>query len=197
MRRAHAPDPAPRARVPDIIAAIKDGYARLSRAEQPWLTPCWPMCRPPSTRRTVNSPSVPASRNPPSPRFCRSIGCDGVRDFKLNSPAHSSWANSTLPPRTPPRADTATLPPWWLSVFGEARAALDALRIPAVTPALQDAADHLARARRVAAFGLGGSSSALAEETQYRLFRYGIGITALKDPWVARMQPPPCGRATS
>jgi RpiR family carbohydrate utilization transcriptional regulator len=39
----------------------------------------------------------------------------------------------------------------------------------------------------VSVFGLGGSSSALAPETQYRLFRYGVVVTAHSDPYVMRM----------
>ena len=36
-------------------------------------------------------------------------------------------------------------------------------------------------------FGLGGSSSALALETQYRLFRYGVVVAAHSDPYIMRM----------
>jgi DNA-binding MurR/RpiR family transcriptional regulator len=39
----------------------------------------------------------------------------------------------------------------------------------------------------VAVFGLGGSSSALAQETQYRLFRYGVAVSAHSDPYLMRM----------
>ena len=33
-------------------------------------------------------------------------------------------------------------------------------------------------------FGLGGSSTALAQETQYQLFRYGITVSAHSDPYI-------------
>jgi len=36
-------------------------------------------------------------------------------------------------------------------------------------------------------FGLGGSSAALAQETEYRLFRYGVVVTAHSDPYLMRM----------
>lgn len=193
MRRSAA-SPAPddlaaaRARVPDIIAAIKDGYARLSRAEQAVADAVLA-----DVQAAVDAPNGELARRagvsqPTVTRFCRSIGCDGVRDFKLQLARSLVVGDLYLAPAAPPaRADAADLPPWWLSVFGEARAALSAVEHQLSPADLQQAAAHLARAGRVAAFGMGGSSSALAEETQYRLFRYGIGITALKDPWLARM----------
>jgi DNA-binding MurR/RpiR family transcriptional regulator len=49
------------------------------------------------------------------------------------------------------------------------------------------AAERLASATRVVTLGLGGSSSTLAEEAQVRLFRLGLPVTALRDPYVARM----------
>ena len=36
-------------------------------------------------------------------------------------------------------------------------------------------------------FGLGGSSTALAQETQNRLFRYGVVVSAHSDPYVMKM----------
>ncbi|TJW71518.1 MAG: MurR/RpiR family transcriptional regulator, partial [Mesorhizobium sp.] len=52
---------------------------------------------------------------------------------------------------------------------------------------LVKAAELIAKARQVTVFGLGGSSSALAQETQYRLFRYGITVSAQCDPYLMRM----------
>ena len=36
-------------------------------------------------------------------------------------------------------------------------------------------------------FGVGGGSTALAQDTQYRLFRYGINVTAYSDTYLMRM----------
>ena len=44
-----------------------------------------------------------------------------------------------------------------------------------------------AGARRVLVFGRGGSPPALARETQNRLFRYGIVVSAHPDPYVMKM----------
>jgi DNA-binding MurR/RpiR family transcriptional regulator len=191
MRRAEHADhnPPQQTRVRDIIAAIKDGHASLTRAEKAVADAVLA-----DVQAAVDAPNGELARRagvsqPTVTRFCRSIGCDGVRDFKLQLARSLVVGELYLAPTAPPkRADGPERPPWWLSVFGEARAALSAVETQLTPDDLQRAADLLARAGRVVVFGLGGSSAALAEETQYRLFRYGVGITALKDPWIARMQ---------
>jgi DNA-binding MurR/RpiR family transcriptional regulator len=79
-------------------------------------------------------------------------------------------------------------------VLAEAHAALLAVERQLDPALLMRAASVLAGAGggRVFTLGLGGSSSALAEETQNRLFRYGLGVTALKDPYLARMMVATC-----
>ena len=63
-----------------------------------------------------------------------------------------------------------------------------AIRASGVSPWLAGlAVAALQLASLFAVFGLGGSSSALAQETQYRLFRYGVVVSAHSDPYVMRM----------
>ena len=45
----------------------------------------------------------------------------------------------------------------------------------------------MASAHQVLVFGLGGSSTVLAQETQNRLFRYGVVVSAHSDPYVMKM----------
>jgi hypothetical protein len=49
-----------------------------------------------------------------------------------------------------------------------------------------DAAEWIP-AFEVLVFGLGGSSTALVQETQNRLFRYGVVVSAHSDPYVMKM----------
>ena len=72
-------------------------------------------------------------------------------------------------------------------MFGEARNALNIVERQIDPGDVVKAADLIASAHQVAVFGLGGSSSALAQETQYRLFRYGVVVSAHSDPYVMRM----------
>ncbi|MGO4838749.1 MurR/RpiR family transcriptional regulator, partial [Rhizobiaceae sp. 2RAB30] len=118
-------------------------------------------------------------------RFCRAIGCEGVRDFKLKL-AQSLVVGQLYLSKTPtPGPDNGM--PFWGAVFGEARRALEEAERQLDPVELAKAAELIATARQVTVFGLGGSSSALAQETQYRLFRYGVTVSAHSDPYLMRM----------
>jgi DNA-binding MurR/RpiR family transcriptional regulator len=170
-----------------VIARIKDGYPALRPAEQ-------------AVADTVLSAvqwAVEASNaeiairagvsQPTVTRFCRAIGCDGVRDFKLQLARSLVVGDLYLSPEAaPPPSDTA-LPPFWSSILSEARAALREVERQLDPALLETAAIAVAGARQVVTLGMGGSSAALAEEAGHRLFRYGVTVTALTDPYRARM----------
>ncbi|WP_421723144.1 MurR/RpiR family transcriptional regulator [Bauldia sp.] len=120
-------------------------------------------------------------------RFSRAMGCDGVRDFKLKL-AQSLIVGSMYlrePPRLPeaPNADL----PFADMVFHHARAALDHAETQLDSDRIREAIDVIADARRVIVFGVGGGSTSLAQDTQYRLFRYGVDVTAYSDVYLMRM----------
>jgi hypothetical protein len=87
--------------VPDIIARIKDGYPDLRPAEQSVADAVLSDVQGAvdasnaeiATRAGVSQPTVT--------RFCRAIGCEGVRDFKLQLARW--WWESCIWPPTPPR----------------------------------------------------------------------------------------------
>lgn len=175
-------------RLHDIIARIKDCYPSLSRAEQSVadavlsdvLAAVDASNAELALRAGVSQPSVT--------RFCRSIGCEGVRDFKLQLARSLVVGEIFLAADNPlPAAGPGAMPPFWASVMGEARLALREVERQLDPALVLAAASILAPARRVLVLGVGGSSSALAEETQNRLFRYGVPVTACKDPYLARM----------
>lgn len=181
--------------VPDIIARIKDGYPDLRPAEQSVADAVLSDVQGAvdasnaeiATRAGVSQPTVT--------RFCRAIGCEGVRDFKLQLARSLVVGELYLAAdATPPAPPDAALPPYWGAVLAEAHAALLAVERQLDPALLMQAAAILAQSGggRVYTLGLGGSSSALAEETQNRLFRYGLGVTALKDPYLARMMVATC-----
>jgi RpiR family transcriptional regulator, carbohydrate utilization regulator len=191
MRRAEqavSPSDTGPVRLHDIIARIKDCYPDLSRAEQSVADAVLSDVQAAvdasnaelAIRAGVSQPSVT--------RFCRSIGCEGVRDFKLQLARSLVVGEIFLAADNPlPTAEPGATPPFWASVLGEARLALREVERQLDPALVLAAAAILAPARRVLVLGLGGSSSALAEETQNRLFRYGVPVTACKDPYLARM----------
>lgn len=172
--------------LPDILSQIKDSYRELRPAE----------------RRVADivladvSFSVDASNaeiarraevsEPTVTRFCRAIGCDGVRDFKLKLAQSVVVGRLYLGGAQPPEP-AGNGSPLWNVVFGEARSALSAVERSIDPEDVLKAAELAATARQVLVFGLGGSSSALAQETQNRLFRYGVVVSAYSDPYLMKM----------
>jgi len=121
-------------------------------------------------------------------RFCRTIGCRGVRDFKLRL-AQSLVVGTAYfqqPPRIADNGSEAVLP-YWSSVLHQAREAINEVDRQLDPQHVRTAVDMLAAARRVMVFGVGGGSTSIAQDTQYRLFRYGISVTAYSDGQLMRM----------
>jgi DNA-binding MurR/RpiR family transcriptional regulator len=180
-------DTGPAAQIPDILSQIKDSYDELRPAE----------------RRVADvvladvafavdaSNAVIAQRadvsEPTVTRFCRAIGCEGVRDFKLKLAQSVIVGQLYLSVNRGAPQATPDPSPLWDVVLGEAHKALDAVQRQLDPRAVVRAAELIASARLVVVFGVGGSSAALAEETRNRLFRYGVVVSAHSDPYEMRM----------
>jgi DNA-binding MurR/RpiR family transcriptional regulator len=110
-------------------------------------------------------------------RFCRTIGCEGLRDLKLKVMSSMRVGVRYLEPVTPP----ATLEEVRQRVVMRAqRAILEAQRTVDATM-LERAIELLTRSRMIYAFGSGGVSSWLIEEVHNRLFRLGLRISTSND----------------
>jgi DNA-binding MurR/RpiR family transcriptional regulator len=110
-------------------------------------------------------------------RFCRTIGCEGLRDLKLKVMSSMRVGARYLEPATPP----ATLEEVRQRVIMRAqRAILEAQRTIDATM-LERTIDLLTRSRMIYAFGSGGVSSWLIEEIHNRLFRLGLRISTSND----------------
>lgn len=172
--------------IPDILSQIKDSYAELRPAERRVADVVLA-----DVAFSVDASNAEIARRadvsePTVTRFCRAIGCEGVRDFKLKLAQSVVVGRMYLnASQVPPPAENGS--PMWNVVFGEARNALNAVERQIDPRDVIRAAELVASAHQVTVFGLGGSSSALAQETQNRLFRYGIMVTAHSDPYVMRM----------
>lgn len=118
-------------------------------------------------------------------RFCRALGCAGVREFKLGLAQVRAIGGLYMFPE--PHARDADARRIVSSVFDSAISALERVRDAADMDAIGIAGRALAGARQVAAFGSGGVSSLAAVEMQTRLFRYGIPVAAHIDGQMQRM----------
>lgn len=177
-------EPYPR-RIPDIISLVRDSYGDLRPAERRVADVVLD-----DVKFAVDASNAALAlragvSEPTVTRFCRAIGCEGVRDFKLKL-AQSLVVGALYLERPKAPSDDNGIP-FWAAVFGEAHHALQEVERQVDPTDLQKAAELVASARQVVVFGLGGSASALAQETEYRLFRYGIAVTAHCDPYLMRM----------
>lgn len=175
-----------RTRLPDIIGVIKDRYPELSPSEQSVADAVLSDVREAVRASNADIATRAGVSQPTVTRFCRSIGCEGVRDFKLQLAQSLAVGEAFLAP-VQPEIPAGELPPFWTSVLGEARAALREVERQVSPEDVLKAAEALATAGRVATFGVGGSSASLALEAQVRLFRYGLAVDACREPYIARM----------
>ncbi len=173
--------------VPDILAIIKDSYSELRPAERRVADVVLE-----DVTFAVDAPNDEIARRaetsePTVTRFCRAIGCDGLRDFKLKLAQSTVVGRLYLDAPQPKQRGPENRSPLWREVFAEARAALATVENTLAVPDILKAAELIAKARQVMTFGFGGSSTALAQELQNRLFRYGVVVHAHADPYVLKM----------
>ena len=113
-------------------------------------------------------------------RFCRSLGCDGLHDFKLKLSGTLN-GESTIS-FTQVESDD-TIGSIGEKVLGNTANALLSLREEISTKSLEKAIQVLKNARRVDVFAL-GSSSSVADDAQYKLIRSGINASARTDSYM-------------
>lgn len=119
-------------------------------------------------------------------RFCRSLGCDGLRDFKFYLAQAMAIGAQYLTPE--PLSRDVREQRLAASVSD---AAIDAIKRMADSidmRVITEIGERLASAEQVLAFGSGGISSMMATETENRLFRLGISVTSHTDGQMQRMR---------
>lgn len=117
-------------------------------------------------------------------RFCRTIGCDGFRDFQIRLAQSVAVSLQYLGGPNGDRSESGQLVTQVFSTLVDtltlARAQLDGQLI-------EQATDVLANANRIAFFGVGGGSANVAREGANRFFRLGIPSEAHSDGYLQRM----------
>lgn len=126
-----------------------------------------------AARAEVSEPTVT--------RFCRSLGCEGTRDFKLKLAQGVAVGGVFLAPGTPGGERVPAL------VADAAAAAIARVRAGIDMGAVHAIAEGVTQARQVLIIGSGGTSSMMAAELQNRLFRFRINAVAHADGQMQRM----------
>src|SRR5881396_769543 len=108
--------------IPDILSQIKDSYRELRPAERRVADVVLS-----DVTFSVDASNAEIARRadvsePTVTRFCRAIGCVGVRDFKLKLAQSVVVGRLYLITAQPP-VPTENGSPLWNTVFGEARSA--------------------------------------------------------------------------
>lgn len=151
-------------RVASMILADLDGASRSSIAEL-------------AEGAYVSEPTVT--------RFCRALGCTGMRDFKYRLAQSLAIGAEYLKPQKPPVI--ASGGHIVTSVIDDILVAVEAVRSQVDTTIVKEAAKRIAGARSILAFGSGGTSSMCATELHARLFRLGLSVIAHADGQMQRM----------
>lgn len=127
-------------------------------------------------------------------RFCRAVGCEGFKDLKFRliqelalTQARSDQASRATHATGAPSPSASGKVPDDDPVFDTIIEALTRTRDTLVHQDLVSAARAVAKAGRVAVYGIGGSSATLAAEAHVRLFRFNIPIMVFTDGYTQRM----------
>ncbi|WP_428651459.1 MurR/RpiR family transcriptional regulator [Roseibium sp.] len=119
-------------------------------------------------------------------RFCRTLGCDGFREFKLRlaqNLAVSLQYISETPASELVTSDTAID-----RVLGALYATANVMRKQVDPAVIDEAVSWLAASRQLLVAGIGGGSSMVAQEAANRFFRLGIPSVALNDSYLLQMR---------
>jgi RpiR family transcriptional regulator, carbohydrate utilization regulator len=118
-------------------------------------------------------------------RFAKAVGCHDVRELKLRL-AQAAAVGQRFLKREPDAGDAA---PDSLAarIFDEVQTTLAQNQGALRAAPIAQAADALAQAAMIYVFGMGGGSTALADEMRFRLVRLGRPVASYQDGLLQRM----------
>jgi RpiR family carbohydrate utilization transcriptional regulator len=168
----------PRGPAADLIVAMRERAATLSLAHQQVAAA---MLEDPefALHANVDALARRANVSPPTiTRFCRALGCAGLREFKLRLAQNLAVGKSMLHRAVVPGDDMQTVTH---KVLQSAVSALANLERHVDPQELERAAAGIAKARRVDCYGVGNVSMFMASDAQARFARLGITSGAYFD----------------
>ncbi|MCG7621766.1 MurR/RpiR family transcriptional regulator [Epibacterium sp. Ofav1-8] len=119
-------------------------------------------------------------------RFCRSMGCDGFREFKLRLAQNLAVSLQYLAPsqRDVSEGGAGAVD----QVLGALYATVNVMRQQIVPERLDAAVQALTEAGQIVVAGVGGGSTMVAQEAANRMFRLGIPAVAVSDSYLLQMR---------
>ena len=161
-----------------LLERIRQAQTELSPAERRVANLV--LSRP---RSILNDPIVEIARaadvsQPTVVRFCRTLGCEGLSDFKLRL---ASSLTGTIPvTHTQVTNDDSTLE-LGDKVLGNTASAILQMRDQLNRKNIDQAIDALFKARRIEFFAV-GNYGIVAEDAQYKFLRFGLPTSANTEP---------------
>ncbi len=162
----------------DLIASMRERAPALSPAHRQVAAA---MLEDPEAvlHANVDALARRAGVSPPTIiRFCRALGCAGLREFKLRLAQNLAVGKSTLHRAVGPSDNMQTVTH---KVLQGAISALANLEQHVVAEDLERAARRIASARRVDCYGVGNVSMFMASDAQARFARLGLDSGAYFD----------------
>ncbi|MCT7374463.1 MurR/RpiR family transcriptional regulator [Chelativorans salis] len=161
----------------DLLMMLQDRKGQLSQAEQRIADILFS-----DFDFAVNASIIELAKrvevSPPTvTRFCRRLGCQSFSDFKVRL-AKTAYVGARY---LNPEARAASSVEVAEDIVTKAQSALFSFHRSLDMARVEEAAERLANAPMIYAFGSGGNSSMIANEIQNRLFRLGLRITASTD----------------
>ena len=111
-------------------------------------------------------------------RFCRSLGCEGLSDFKLRL---ASGLSGTIPLSHTQVTGTDSMLELGVKVLGNTASAILQVREQLNRDTLVRAIDLLAAAQRIEFFAV-GHYSVVADDAQFKFLRFGVPSASFTDP---------------
>ncbi|MES0879952.1 MurR/RpiR family transcriptional regulator [Roseibium sp. SCP14] len=119
-------------------------------------------------------------------RFCRSLGCDGFKEFKLRLAQNLAVSLQYI--QADVSEEPATVETALDHVLGAIYATANVMRKQLDPKRLEEAKEAIIGSRQLLVAGIGGGSSMLAQEAANRFFRLGIASTAVNDSYIIQMR---------
>lgn len=115
-------------------------------------------------------------------RFAKAVGCEDIRDLKLKL-AQASAVGTRFLAEVPALEESA----FYTQICSDVESTLRANLARFVEQDFRNAASLLNYSRLIYIGGMGGGSTMLADEMQFRIARLGKAVTAYHDPVLLRM----------
>lgn len=171
--------------VTDLLSSVRGKYLHMSRSDKKIARFLLDSPERFITRSVAEVAEVAQVSEATVVRFGRALGCAGFKDFKIKLAQHLAARQAKLDARIEAEEEREGnyIDRICASAFKSLREAVSHLHIEAI----ESAAQMVRSANRISIFGLGGSSSVLAEELHFRLFRLGISSAHYLDTYAQRM----------